>query len=300
MHRDRHRQVWCFIFLTGLACRAAPHARAAQQDSARVQAIRATARSYLQAMEQGDAEAVKRFWTPDGIVVDPAGRRVSAHELIDSEFRPDTPDQRPHVTIEERDIRLLADHVAIEDGVSTVQRSGEAPPVRGRFTVIWVQREDGWKLAELRESAVAVSGPGPLQELEWLVGDWVSLGHTPPIFITASWSDQAKYIVRRIRIGEEAVEGLHATQRIGWDESEKVYRSWTFVSDGEFSQQRWRREGEAWVVTTEGVRPDGSKMSSVSFWLPEGPGRCAFRSADLSLGGQKLPASTIEFLRVGN
>ena len=55
--------------------------------SKELDAIRAAAKAYVSALEQGKVEAVAAAWTPDGDYVDASGHSFKARDLIATEFR---------------------------------------------------------------------------------------------------------------------------------------------------------------------------------------------------------------------
>ena len=48
---------------------------------------------------------------------------------------------------------------------------------------------------------------------------------------------------------------LSGTQRIGWDPLKRQFKTWIFDSEGGHGEGYYTRNGDQWVVKTEGVRP---------------------------------------------
>ena len=88
-----------------------------------------------------------------------------------------------------------------------------------------------------------------------------------------------------------------AEQRIAWDPSAKKIRSWVFISDGSFVEGSWHKEGNAWVVRTSGVLPDGGESSSLNLWVADGPDSCWFKAVKPIVDGQEIDDLMVEFKR---
>ena len=139
------------------------------------QAIMQVVDSYVAAFNKGDAVAVTKHWSKDGVFVNrTTGDRLVGREAIEASFRDmfaDGPVGELQVEVES--IRIVRPDVAVEDGtVRFVARTG--PVDTTSYTAIYVQEENEWKLDSIRETA----SPSPptnydlLSEWEWMVGYW--------------------------------------------------------------------------------------------------------------------------------
>ena len=76
----------------------------------------------------------------------------------------------------------------------------------------------------------------------------------------------------------------------------EITKQWGDVSHpGQTIEYLWRTPTEK---LTFRVLPDGSQRSAISFWLREGEDRCAFKSHHLTIGGEEIEDSVVEFRRV--
>ena len=57
--------------------------------------------------------------------------------------------------------------------------------------------------------------------------------------------------------GDDSV--LEGWQIIGWNPVDECIRSWTFDDEGGFTEGRWTRDGERWLVREIGYGADGSR-----------------------------------------
>ena len=80
-----------------------------------------------------------------------------------------------------------------------------------------------------------------------------------------------------------------SAQRIGWDPVEGVLRSWTFDSDGGFSQGEWTPVDDGWVAKTEATMPDGSTASATVMLVIKDQDHFVVRSIDRIVAGGEEP-----------
>lgn len=298
--------------LVGTACLVAADDQPAGRDRDK-SAIRAAAQAYQEALSRGDAGALAAFWTADGDIVDEQGNTLQGRKSAAAVTKPAAETARPEMRIRETNLRFVTDDVAIEDGTVEVGLPGLAQPVRGRFTATWVRRQDGWKLAALREDRLdAPAGAETLQDLDWMVGDWTvvedrggrpaATGDKPAMEVTVRWNANRTFLLRDLKIPVDAPESgrpaaLSVTQRIGWDPLSRKVRSWVFSSDGGHGEAEWSRDGDSWVARTAAVLPDGTQTSSLNIYSFDGKDRCIWRSLPTHVGGEHAPAFTMVMTR---
>ncbi len=262
------------------------------------EAIRKTAAAYQEASARGDAKALAAYWTADGTYRDMMGRTYKARDLVRQHYGSGTNGERSDRAVVESDssIRFVTPDVAIEEG--TFPAAGDAKG--GGYTAIWVKKGQMWLLDRLQEWKTPYgSFDGPLQPLSWMIGRWVGSANDVVVNLAAEWSENEKFIIARFTIEQDGRELLTSTQRIGWDPSKRRIRSWVFDSSGGIVEGLWQREGESWIVKTSGVLSDGSRSSSISFWVPEGDDRFVLKSSHTKIGDQKIQDSVFDFQRTG-
>lgn len=277
-------------------------------------AIRAAAQAYQEALSRGDGATLASFWTADGDIVDEQGNRLEGRKSAADVKKPAAGAARPDMRIRETSLRFLTDDVALEDGTVDVGLPGLAQPVRGRFSATWVRRQEGWKIAALREDRLdAPAGAETLQDLDWMVGEWTivddhggrpaAAGDQPAMEVTVRWNANRTFLLRDLKIPVPAADdagpagALSVTQRIGWDPLARQIRSWVFSSDGGHGEAVWSRDGDSWVARTAAVLPDGSQISSLNIYSFDGKDRCIWRSLPTHVGGEHAPAFTMVMTR---
>jgi ketosteroid isomerase-like protein len=262
----------------------------AESTSAAVEAIRATAAAYREAIRKGDSDAIRAAWTPDGDIVDGWGNRFEVQEAgVLSGNSADGP--RPAFHVGETRLRLISADVALEDGSVDVTLPGMTTPIEGWFSAIWVRRGDSWKIAGLRESERPVSTDATmLNDLEWMVGEWSIVSEAEgqnasaaAAEMTVRWDAGHTFLIREARIpnltaGDDSPEMIDVHQRIGWDPTVRRIRSWSFASDGSRGEATWFRDGDSWVALLTTVLPDGRQSTSVNIYSYDGKERCVWRT----------------------
>lgn len=103
-----------------------------------------------------------------------------------------------------------------------------------------------------------------LDELEWMVGQWVDQGEAATITTNCSWTKNRKFLTRSFKITMDDQVTLEGTQVVGWDPIESQIRSWTFDSEGGFGEGRWIQDGKRWLVKTSHVLAGGERASAVN------------------------------------
>jgi uncharacterized protein (TIGR02246 family) len=264
-------------------------------------AVRAASQRYVEALARGDAEAIAAMWTEDGVYVDAAGESFVARDLVRREFgeavggakRPEREAAKVNSAI-----RFLNDDVALEEGTTTASEVEFDRTGGVRFSAVWVLEGDAWQLDHLREHAMQPTvKPTPLEELSWFIGDWTAEGDGLVATLSASWSDDGKYLMQRFTIRRDGQDELNAEQRIAWDPADEVIRSWSFHSDGGFVEGELKHEGEVWAVATVGVLPNGDRTTSNNLWVPDGPDSCWFKLHGGTVAGADAAELMVQFKR---
>jgi uncharacterized protein (TIGR02246 family) len=280
----------------------APWAQAAEDHAQNEQAIRAAAQRYIQALEAGDTKTLLEMWTPDGDIIDEYGRATPAREMLMSQ-RPkgessDKPASESHAKISDTSLRFVTDKVAIEDGQAVVQRPGGLPPREGRFTAIWVKRDNRWQLASLREVRLPKTPADDLAALDWMVGRWTGQGGKATFDMAARWNEQHTYLIRDLRVTHEGKVILDGQQRIGVDPLDGQIKSWMYDADGGHGEGTWARHGDSWVVQATGVSPGGRRTTATNVYTHDSDGTFTWKSLGATSNGQPTEDFEIKLHRV--
>jgi|GEM_PF-1261724 hypothetical protein len=103
----------------------------------------------------------------------------------------------------------------------------------------------------------------PLQDLAWLVGDWVDEDAQLRVETSVNWTKNGKFLSRAFRVTPSEGEPRSGMQLIAWDPYEERIRSWTYDSDGGFGEERWTYTDGKYTIRATYTLPDGGRASAI-------------------------------------
>lgn len=293
MHRSLICLVVAALATSGQAALAQEQAAPSAADTAR-RAILNAAASYAAAFNAADASALAAHWSATGEYVDPSGERLLGRDAIAARFQDLFADgARPpaRLSVNVDAVRLLADTVAVEEGTAMVVRQDQTPETT-TYLAIHVLGDEGWKLDTVRETTLPTaeaSASTPLDELSWLVGEWVDADDSAVVRTVCAWTPNHKFLTRTFTVHMPHGVAMEGTQVIGWDPAAGEIRSWVFDSDGGFGQAHWRRETDRWLIHASATLPDGRTGSSINILRKLSGDAFSWESIAREVGGQVLP-----------
>ena len=224
-------------------------------------AIAAEAEATVNAFNGGDAAALGGMFIADGELVDENGSVTESRTEITSLFRRFF-ERFPKATLEMEvtDARAVGDEMVVEEGIRRITADQAAAAAQVRYVAVRLKEGARWPLASYREFS---DDPQPtptemLASLEWIVGDWVDESPEGQTQISYGWSEDGNFLIGEYNLSVGGQAASKSVQRIGWDPVEGTLRSWTFDSDGGFSEGEWLGTDDGWVVKSEATLPDGT------------------------------------------
>lgn len=238
-------------------------------DEAGEAAIRKTLHEYAEAYNKHDAAAAGTFWAENATHIDRVtGDRTEGRAAIQADlaaYFESNPDTKLSAEIDS--IRNITDQVAVVEGRSFINVEGADPEI-SNFSVIVAKSGDKWQLNTAEELPASPVSPSNLKDLESLVGKWVDSSPEERIETEFRWSNSGNFLLRSFTCHRpEGSESL-GTQIIGWDPREQQIRSWSFHSDGSFSEATWSRSGSAWTTNTTSTLADGRTATGTYVMTP--------------------------------
>jgi uncharacterized protein (TIGR02246 family) len=254
-------------------------------------AIRATIDAFSEALRKGDARAIAAQFTEDGEAVDGEGGSIVGREALQQHYAArfaSGPGDKVETTVDS--IKILAPGVARAAGRTTVHPSAGGTAVTGGYKAIHVRRDGRWLVASLRELPdKELSHSEHLQELEWLIGDWLEEGEDAVVLTSFAWTDDKNFLLRTFDVRVKGKPALTGTQRIGWDPLTKQIKSWVFDSRGGYGEGLWMRAEDQWVIKASGVRPDGRTTTATQVLTYVDKDTLRWKSIDRTLGSEIRP-----------
>jgi len=168
-----------------------------------------------------------------------------------------------------------------------------------RYSAIWLKQDGGWRLDSLRESLL----PSPqrnsrLQDLAWLLGEFAGLTTDgTQVVVSGSVSRDGNYLLREVALTHPDRSRQSLSQRIGWDPLTGGLKSWVFDYDGGCSEGLWKRQGESWIVNTNGVSPNGKRSSATNVYSLINDKGHVFDSVGATVEGKLSPDVRVKLLR---
>jgi uncharacterized protein (TIGR02246 family) len=294
-----------FLFLAMFSLAAVTRALAQQSPasatdvSADEQQIRAAIIAFVKEYNAHQADKVAALFAPDARMVFRDGTEVNGTAEIKQAFEEEFA-QRPKaaISVDVDSIRFLTPDVAVEEGVTSLFPDGETLTSQGRYTVLHLKKDGGWKMQSARVvEEESLSAYGELQALEWLVGEWIDEGRDELVETRFHWDENKSYLLEEFQIVREGEVVLKGTQRIGWDPQAKQIRSWTFDNAGGFGQTVWTPVEESWVCKARGMDADGTSVSATRTLTRAAPDRVTWYATDRLAGDEQLPDLAITMVR---
>lgn len=259
-------------------------------------AIRQTGETFAKAWGQGDASAVAAHFTPDAEYVDEQGNlfqgRQAIEEFLAAGFT-ENPGSQLEVIIDS--IRFVSPGVAVEDGTSTLTRPAGGPSGYSRYTAVHVKTNGKWLTASSREHAPKDRREHrkQLQQLDWLLGDWVDEGDDSIVEFSCQAADNGNFLLREFTVKIAGQAAMSGSQRIGWDPVSGKLRAWIFDSEGGYAEGTWHRAGDNWVLKTTGATADGQTASGTSIYTFVNDHTMTWQVIDHEVAGVQLPDSEV-------
>ena len=198
-----------FVFLTAavVAVRITPKQveaagqGAEQKSTATADAeIRKTNSDYGAALAAGDLDAVMAFWAADADYIDEAGKQTKGNGAIAALFKKALPDLKgAKVNVRVHSLKFLRPEICLEDGTvekTTVTGTKES----SRFAVIWTKTGNKWLMSSARDLPTEVTDAPSiaathLNELGWLVGEWVDDSPKTDVKVKVSWATNKAFLL---------------------------------------------------------------------------------------------------------
>lgn len=265
-------------------------------------AVMANDRAYEAAYAKEDVKALADFFSDDAQYTADDGKTFNGRAAIEGSIHDAFQARKgAKLTINLDSVRVLSPEVVLEKGSTTVtEKSGETSGAQ--YAAIYVKKDGKWKISQLIESPLADPSPhDQLSELNWLVGDWEDSDKSDDVTVQSQyvWAKGGNFMTRNVTVKRGGETTLEGWQIIGWDPIDKCIRSWTFDGEGGFSEGRWTRDGQRWLLREKGISPDGSHTSADNTFTKVSDDKFTYESNNRTLNGDPQPGiARIEINRV--
>ena len=254
--------------------------------------IEAAVRSYVAAFNARNVDKLLSHWSPEGVYTSRAtGEQIVGRDAMAEEFAAlFANEDAPTLAVATQSIEFISPNVALERGTATTSR-GEDDVVESNYSVVYVQQDGAWLIDRVTEDEIPIqfSSYEHLQDLEWLIGEWLDEGQGFAIEIDCQWTRNQNFISRKYKIlGENEIESS-GLQIIGWDPQQKQIRSWLFDSNGAVVTGTWTKRDDRWIVSSVATLADGGRGSFTSIFRPLQDGNYTWQKINQAIDGALLP-----------
>jgi uncharacterized protein (TIGR02246 family) len=262
------------------------------EDSPEKTAVAANDKAFEAAYAKGDAKALANFFTEDADYTDEDGHQYSGKAEIEEALKAGTLVNRgAKIAIDLDSVKPLTPDTLVEKGSTTVT-SKDGSTESAAYTAILVRKEGKWKISQLIESPIPDPTPHDrLSELDWLIGTWDEADKEGGVKVHSeyTWARGGNFITRNVTVKRGDETTLEGWQITGWDPVQEKIRSWTFDSEGGFSEGYWTRSGQRWLVREQGFTPDGDRITAENQYSKLTDDKVAFESNNRTRDGEPQP-----------
>jgi uncharacterized protein (TIGR02246 family) len=253
-------------------------------------AIRKIVEQFEEAFNDHDAKAIGGMFAEHAEMVNADGDEVRGQAAIEQVFV-NLFEEHPAIQVEVNvnSIRSLGGALMIEVGSTSLTYESDGPREISCYTVIYTKELDRWLMSYVRDSNEEESVEEHIQDLTWLIGDWVDESSEAVVLTTYRWTENQRAMEGEFQIHAPGYPALDGTHRIGWDPQAKQLRTWVFDSEGGFASGLWSQTDEGWMIKMSGVLRDGQSTSATNILQRQSGDHLSFRSTDRVIGGNALP-----------
>ena len=258
------------------------------------------ASKFEKAFNSGNAKEISELFTQTAEVIDEEGAIVQGRADIEARFEESFKNYpKARIQVEVTSTRQLTPSLAIEDGTSTLTLDPDAAAVQSPYTIIHAKTDGVWQFASVRDfpGQPLEMAHAQLEQLAWLVGNWIDESHQGYVETKVAWSDDKNYLLQEYVARHRDRGEVRGVQRIGYDPLRRTIRAWAFDRSGAFAESTWTPVDGSWVIKADGVTPSGAAASATRILTPLTSDSYLLESSSQFVGGEQLPDSSIRVVR---
>jgi uncharacterized protein (TIGR02246 family) len=263
-----------------------------EPESADEAAIRKGAEAFVAAYNAHDAKTVSELFALKAEFTDEDGNLIKGRESIEKDFaKMFTENPNCTIAVEIDSIRLLTPNIAIEEGLVRGRPVPEEPANVSNYVAVHVKVEGRWLTASVSDYEAEpedLSANDNLQELAWMVGDWIDESPDSVVKSSCRWDDSGNYLLHDLVLQIAGGILSNGSMRIGSDPLTGQLKSWTFNADSGYSEGLWTRMGDEWSVKSRGVNATGEVTLSTNVYRFIDNDTMTWRSYDRVVGGEAV------------
>lgn len=273
------------------AIKPAPPKPVEANDEADEQAIRASAAEFVKAYNSHDAKAAAALFALKAEVIDETGHLVKGREAIEADFAAmfkQFPQASTKIDVDS--VRILTPNIAVEEGTMRAAPVPKGPENVSGYVAVHVKVDGKWLVGSVRdfEAPAELTPHDRLQDLAWLVGEWINENTDASVHTTCRWADNGNFLLQEFDVRMAGGIALSGNTRIGWNGQLGQFQSWVFDTEGGHNVGTWTNRGDEWVVKSHGVTPQGEAASATNVYRFINKDTLTWRSYDRTIGGEPV------------
>ncbi|MBY0589596.1 SgcJ/EcaC family oxidoreductase [bacterium] len=252
------------------------------------QAIGKQIESIKTSFDKGDAGALANLFMAEGEMINEEGTVYRGREELKGLFQEFfTKFPGATLAIAAESVRSIGPSLVVEEGSRKVTTVDGQSRAELRYIAVWSLIDKKWLIASIREVAddAPLTHHALLESLSWLIGEWVNEGDDAAVKITYQWSEDGNFILADYDVVTAGKRSTKSTQRIGWDPTQRRFRSWLFDADGGFSEGLWTPTETGWLISSSAVLPTGETGSAMLQILPADANRFTIKGTNRLIAG---------------
>lgn len=255
--------------------------------------------SLAQAFAEGDSAKIAALLTEGAELVPedaPAQRgRQDIEQAFKRFFR--DPENKAKLEFEPDELRFISRDAATEAGHIKITKGQSAPRIQ-QYSLLMVREDGKWLMASIKEWD---SDEAELKELGWLIGSWEAKQGEVEVHANYEWFGDNAFIRSNITL---TIGGRtrSAMQVIGKDPRTDELHVWTFELGGGMAEGTCTRDGEAWLLETEGMSAEGNSVSNTNILARINDDIMTWQPVNITVDGEQrkdLPPVKVTRVKAG-
>jgi uncharacterized protein (TIGR02246 family) len=257
------------------------------------EAIKKATQQFADAFNKRNPQAVADCYHPNATLITSNGTRILGHDGIVRHYAvviASAPEAQ--LKIKPTAVQFVTADVGIVEGELEFHSGPDAPLDDTRYVAVFVKSGGEWLLDRTRNFPAdqdTKTSHERLEELEWLIGEWLEEDEEALARTTCRWSTDRNYLLQDFKVRMPGFPPVSGTMRIGWDPLTKQIKSWTFDSDGGYSEALWTHGKDQWILKTRGVTHLGKSFAGTSVLRRVNGNTLSWETRDRVEGGVVVP-----------
>lgn len=265
-----------------------------------VTAAESRAANLVKAFESAKVDEVTRLFSADAEFVDEEGNIYQGKQEIEALFKSffeKFPGAKLTTTVDS--VRPVGSSMLVEEGTRTITVADASSTASLRYLMVLTKEGNEWKISLVREFTqdTLPTQLDYLMPLSLLEGEWIDENPSGATRVHYHWNEEKTFLLGEYTIQISGRPAMKSSQRLGWDPVQQKIRSWTFDTDGGFSEGYWTPTESGWIVKSTATLPSGEIGSATLLVTLLDDDRITVSSRDRVIGNTVEEPFEIQIVR---